>query len=37
MNQKISRNEKHKYPIEEKLALVENTNTSALNKHCPGE
>ena len=30
MNRKISRNEKHKYPNEEKLALGENENTSAL-------
>ena len=30
MNRKISRNEKHKYSNEEKLALVENENTSAL-------
>ena len=30
MNKKISRNEKHKYSNEEKLALGENENTSAL-------
>ena len=30
MNQKISRNEKHKYSNEEKLALGENENTNAL-------
>ena len=30
MNRKISRNEKHKYPNEEKLAFAENENTSAL-------
>ena len=30
MNRKISRNEKHKYSNEEKLALGENENTSAL-------
>ena len=30
MNQKISRNEKCKYSNEEKLALGENENTSAL-------
>ena len=30
MNWKISRNEKHKYSNEEKLALGENENTSAL-------
>ena len=30
MNQKISRNEKHKYSNEEKLALFETENTSAL-------
>ena len=30
MNRKISRNEKHKYSNEEKLALLENENTSAL-------
>ena len=30
MHQKINRNEKHKYSNEEKLALVENENTSAL-------
>ena len=30
MNQKISRNEKCKYSNEEKLALAEDENTSAL-------
>ena len=30
MNRKISRNEKHKYSNEEKLALGEDENTSAL-------
>ena len=30
MNKKISRNEKHKYSNEEKLALGENENTSTL-------
>ena len=30
MNRKISRNEKHKYSNEEKLALGENENTGAL-------
>ena len=30
MNQKINRNEKHKYSNEEKLAFGENENTSAL-------
>ena len=30
MNWKISTNEKHKYPSEEKLAFGENENTSAL-------
>ena len=30
MNQKISRNEKHKYSNEEKLALSEDENTSIL-------
>ena len=30
MNRKISRNEKHKYSNEEKLALGENEITSAL-------
>ena len=30
MNQKISRNQKHKYSNEEKLALAEEENTSAL-------
>ena len=30
MNRKISRNEKHKYSNEEKLALGEDKNTSAL-------
>ena len=30
MNRKINRNEKHKYSNEEKLALGENENTSAL-------
>ena len=30
MNRKISRNGKHKYSNEEKLALGENENTSAL-------
>ena len=30
MNRKISRNEKHKYSNEEKLALSEDENTSAL-------
>ena len=30
MNRKISRNKNHKYSNEEKLALVENENTSAL-------
>ena len=30
MNRKISRSEKHKYSNEEKLALAENENTSAL-------
>ena len=30
MNRKISRNEKHKYSNEDKLALGENENTSAL-------
>ena len=30
MNRKISRNEKHKYSSEEKLALSEEENTSAL-------
>ena len=30
MNRKICRNERHKYSNEEKLALVENENTSAL-------
>ena len=30
MNRKISRNEKHKYSKEEKLALAEVENTSAL-------
>ena len=30
MNRKISRNEKHKYSNEEKLALDEDKNTSAL-------
>ena len=30
MNRKISRNKKHKYSNEEKLALVENENTSAI-------
>ena len=30
MNQKICRNKKHKYSNEEKFALVENENTSAL-------
>ena len=30
MNWKISRNEKHKYSNKEKLAVVENENTSAL-------
>ena len=36
MNRKISRNEKHKYSNEEKLALGEDKNTSALNRYCPG-
>ena len=30
MNRKISRNEKHKYSNEEKLALVEDESTIAL-------
>ena len=30
MNQKINRNEKHKYSNENKLALGEDENTSAL-------
>ena len=30
MNRKINRNEKHKYSNEEKLALGEDQNTSAL-------
>ena len=30
MNRKISRNEKHKYSNEEKLALGKNENASAL-------
>ena len=30
MNRKIRRNEKHKYSNEEKLAIIENENTSAL-------
>ena len=30
MNQRISRNKKHKHSNKEKLALVENENTSAL-------
>ena len=30
MNRKICRNERHKYSNEEKLALGENENTSAL-------
>ena len=30
MNQKINRNEKHKYSSEKKLALGEDKNTSAL-------
>ena len=30
MNQKISRNQKHKYSNEENLALGEDENTSAL-------
>ena len=30
MNRKVSRNEKHKYSNEEKLALGEDENTSAL-------
>ena len=30
MNRKISRNEKHKYSNEEKLALSKDENTSAL-------
>ena len=29
MDRKIIRNEKHKYPNEEKLALIENETTSA--------
>ena len=32
MNQKISRNEKHKYSNEEKLALGEDENTCVLIK-----
>ena len=32
MNQKISRNEKHKYSNEEKLALGEDENTSTQTK-----
>ena len=35
MHQKINRNEKHKYLNEEKLALVENENTSALINIAP--
>ena len=30
MNRKIRRNEKHKYSNKEKLAIIENENTSAL-------
>ena len=35
MHQKINRNEKHKYSSEEKSALVENENTSALINIAP--
>ena len=35
MNQKISRNEKHKYSNEEKLALGEDENKRS-NKYSPG-
>ena len=36
MNRKISRNEKHKYSNEEKLALGEGENKKSSNKHCLG-
>ena len=37
MNRKISRNKKYKYSNEEKLALLENVNTSVLTNIDKGD